>query len=88
MALMYCYGSIYHSQKLKLKSRKALFSALPMMIGSSIASQPVRLSEEAENVSSLVRSLSAISLTFIILVTPWSILQVITSVTMDEVSTV
>ena len=35
--------------------------------------------------ASLTRSLSAISLTFIILVTPWSILQVITSVTMQQV---
>ena len=36
--------------------------------------------------ASLVRCLSAISLSFIILVTPWSILQVITSVTMEQVS--
>ena len=88
MVLMYCYGTIYHSQKLKMKNRKALFSALPLMIGSSLASQPVRFSEEAENVSSLVRSLSAISMSFIILVTPWSILQVITSVTMEQVTKV
>ena len=31
-----------------------------------------------------LRSLSAISLTFIIMVTPWAILQVITSVTMEQ----
>ena len=30
------------------------------------------------------RSLSAMSLTFIIMVTPWAILQVITSVTMEQ----
>jgi uncharacterized BrkB/YihY/UPF0761 family membrane protein len=87
MLLMYCYGTIYQSQKLKMKNRKALFSALPMLIGSSVASRPIQLSQEADSAASLVRCLSAISLTFIIVVTPWSILQVITSVTMDQVST-
>jgi hypothetical protein len=86
MVLLYCYGTIYHSQKLKMKNRRALVSALPMMIGSAVARRPINLSEEAESMASLVRSLSAISLSFIILVTPWSILQVITSVTREQVS--
>ena len=86
MVLMYCYGTIYHSQKLKMKNRRALVSALPMLIASTVARRPVQLSVEAESLASLVRSLSAISLSFIILVTPWSILQVITSVTMEQVS--
>ena len=86
MVLLYCYGTIYHSQKLTMKNRRALVSALPMMIGSAVARQPIKLSEEAESLASLVRSLSAISLSFIILVTPWSILQVITSVTREQVS--
>lgn len=84
MVLMYCYGTIYHSQKLKMKNRRALCSALPMLLGSSVANKPIRLSLEAETLASLVRSLSAISLTFIIMVTPWAILQVITSVTMEQ----
>ena len=54
-----------------------------MLLGSA-AARPVKLSVEAETMASLVRSLSAISLTFIIMVTPWAILQVITSVTMDQ----
>ena len=87
MMLLYCYGTIYHSQKLKMKNRRALCTALlPMLIGSAVARQPLQLSKEAENVASLVRSLSAISLAFIILVTPWSILQVIASVTIEQVS--
>ena len=85
MVLMYCYGTIYHSQKLKMKNRKALCSALPTLIGSAVASRPVQLSDEADSIASLDRCLSAISLTFIIVVTPWSILQVITSVTMEQV---
>ena len=86
MLLMYCYGTIYQSQRLKMKNRKALFSALPSLIGSTMANRPIRLSQEEDNKESLIRSLSAISLTFIIVVTPWSILQVITSVTMEQVS--
>ena len=86
MVLMYSYGTIYHSQKLKMKNRRALCSALPMLIGSAVANRPVQISQEAESIASLVRCLSAISLTFIIMVTPWSILQVITSVTMEQVS--
>jgi hypothetical protein len=86
MLLMYCYGTIYQSQRLKMKNRKALFSALPSLIGSTMAKRPIRLSQEEDNKESLIRSLSAISLTFIIVVTPWSILQVITSVTMEQVS--
>ena len=86
MVLLYCYGTIYQSQKLKMKNRRALVSALPMLIASKVASRPIQLSMEAEVMASLVRSLSAISLSYIILVTPWSILQVITSVTMEQVS--
>ena len=84
MVLMYCYGTIYHSQKLKMKNRTALCAALPMMLGTQAARRPIKLTEEAETLASLVRSLSAVSLTFIIMVTPWAILQVITSVTMKQ----
>lgn len=103
MLLMYCYGTIYHSQKLKMKNRylditlngyvyhshtdilrHMLLSALPMLLGSSVANRPIKLSLEAETTASVVRSLSAVSLMFIIMVTPWAILQVITSVTMRQ----
>ena len=57
-----------------------------MLIWSAVARHPLKLSKEAENVASLVRSLAAISLAFIILVTPWSILQVIASVIIEQVS--
>ena len=46
-----------------------------MLLGSQAARRPIRLSVEADTVASLVRSLSAVSLTFIIMVTPWAILQ-------------
>jgi len=85
MVVMYCYGTIYSSQKLIMKNRQALMKAtLPMLVGTSLANQPLRLSEEAQNTESLIRCLSALSLAFIIVVTPWSILQVITSVTMER----
>ena len=61
-----------------------LLSALPMLLGSSVANRPIKLSLEAETTASVVRSLSAVSLMFIIMVTPWAILQVITSVTMRQ----
>ena len=79
MVMMYCYGTIYHSQKLKMKNREALFSALPVLV---MLKRPLQIVTDAETLSSMVRSLSAISLCFIIMVTPWSILQVITSVTL------
>ena len=47
-----------------------------MLVGSSVANRPIKLSVEAEALASLVRALSAISLMFIIMVTPWAILQV------------
>ena len=53
-----------------------LLSALPMLLGSSVANRPIKLSLEAETTASVVRSLSAVSLMFIIMVTPWAILQV------------
>ena len=86
MLLMYCYGTIYQSQKLKLRNRRALFSAIPVVIGSTIMNRSVKVCPKTESTATLVRCLSAISLTFIIVVTPWSILQVITSVTMEQVS--
>ena len=46
-----------------------------MLLGSQAARRPIRLSEEADTLASLLRSLSAVSLTFIIMVTPWAILQ-------------
>ena len=46
-----------------------------MLLGSQAARRPIRLSVEADILASLVRSLSAVSLTFIIMVTPWAILQ-------------
>ena len=49
--------------------------AVPMLLGSQAARRPIRLSEEADTLASLLRSLSAVSLTFIIMVTPWAILQ-------------
>ena len=55
--------------------RTALCRALPMLLGSQAARRPIRLTEEADTLASLVRSLSAVSLTFIIMVTPWAILQ-------------
>ena len=55
-----------------------------MLLGKAAEKRPLKLSVEAETMASLVRSLSAISLTFIIMVTPWAILQVITSVTQDQ----
>lgn len=61
-----------------------LLSALPVLLGSSVANKPIKLSLEAETTASVVRSLSAVSLMFIIMVTPWAILQVITSVTMRQ----
>ena len=59
--------------------RHMLLSALPMLLGSSVANRPIKLSLEAETTASVVRSLSAVSLMFIIMVTPWAILQVSTS---------
>ena len=82
MVMMYCYGTIYHSQKLKMKNREALFSALPAL---AKVRRPLQLGAEVESLNSMVRSLSAVSLCFIIMVTPWSILQVITSVTRETV---
>ena len=58
--------------------RHMLLSALPMLLGSSVANRPIKLSLEAETTASVVRSLSAVSLMFIIMVTPWAILQVST----------
>ena len=55
--------------------RTALCRALPMLLGSQAARRPIRLTVEADTLASLVRSLSAVSLTFIIMVTPWAILQ-------------
>ena len=45
-----------------------------------------QFSEEAQLSDQTSKSLAAMSLSFIIVVTPWSILQVITSVTMEDVS--
>ena len=52
-----------------------LLSTLPVLLGSSVANKPIKLSLEAETTASVVRSLSAVSLMFIIMVTPWAILQ-------------
>ena len=56
-----------------------LLTALPMLLGSSVANRRIKLSLEAETTASVVRSLSAVSLMFIIMVTPWAILQVSSS---------
>ncbi|XP_023346358.1 uncharacterized protein LOC111715282, partial [Eurytemora carolleeae] len=42
MIVMYCYGSIFHSQKLKMKNMDALRATLPMLIGASVASRPLQ----------------------------------------------
>ncbi len=37
MALMYCYGTIFHSTKAKTKYRNVIFATLPMLAGQSAA---------------------------------------------------
>ena len=46
MVLMYCYGSIYHSQKRKLKNRTVLRSTLPMFVGATLANRPLQVCTE------------------------------------------
>jgi hypothetical protein len=43
MVLMYCYGSIYHSQKRRLKNQTALRSTLPLFVGATIANRPLQV---------------------------------------------
>ena len=88
MLLMYCYVLLYHLPVTKAEDeeQKGTIFCSSLIDGSTMANRPIELSQEADNTASLIRSLSAISLMFIIVVTPRSILQVITSVTMEQVS--
>jgi hypothetical protein len=49
MVLMYCYGSIYHSQKRRLKNQTALRSTLPLFVGATIANRPLQVSAANRN---------------------------------------
>ncbi|TRY77252.1 hypothetical protein TCAL_00124, partial [Tigriopus californicus] len=82
MVLMYCYGTIFHSSKANPQYRKTLFATLPYLVGGQMAAnQTEKFWEEQERSELASRSSAAISLTFIIVVTPWAIQQVITSCT-------
>ena len=84
MVLLYSYGTIHQTEVHRIRNRKALLAALPGLVGASVTSKKL-VSGFKENRPDLLRSLSAISLSFIITATPWSILQIITSVTMEQV---
>ncbi|XP_040563469.1 trace amine-associated receptor 8b [Lepeophtheirus salmonis] len=83
MALMYTYGTIFHSTKVRARYKKVVFSTFPRFAAGDAAAKQAekRFLEEKMICDTMSKSSAAISLTFIIVVTPWSIQQVITSCT-------
>merc|ERR1719510_2482445 len=81
---MYCYGTIFHSDKVKIRYKKAVLTSLPFLGGVSqdhidhIAKQ---ILENKKICDATSKSAAAISLVFIIFNTPWAVQQVITACT-------
>ena len=48
MLLMFCYGTMFHSQKLRMNNRRALCTALPLLLGRAAATSPRPLTEQEE----------------------------------------
>ncbi|NP_001280536.1 CG13597-like amine receptor isoform X1 [Tribolium castaneum] len=79
MILMYCYGSAFHVNKLRLKKSGCSTIASPDDYGGTsiekLVTQERRLSTTAS------RTMAAMSLGFIVLVTPWTIQEVVAACT-------
>ena len=43
MVLMYCYGTVFHSTKAKLRYNKVLFSTLPCVVGATAAKKATKV---------------------------------------------
>jgi len=83
MILMYCYGTIFHSTKVKVRYKRAVLTSLPFVGVSEdhidhMAKQIMANKKICDDTS---KSCAAISLVFIIFNTPWAVQQVITSCT-------
>ncbi|XP_068083217.1 trace amine-associated receptor 8c [Anabrus simplex] len=79
MILMYCYGSVFHVNKLRLKRVVCSAMAPPEDIGTTgvekLVAQERRLSTNTS------RTMAAMSLGFIVMVTPWTIQEVVAACT-------
>ncbi|XP_022908743.2 trace amine-associated receptor 8c isoform X1 [Onthophagus taurus] len=82
MILMYCYGSAFHVNKLRLRKAGCNVIADPerITVTEDIAESKV-LTHERRLSASASRTMAAISLGFIVLVTPWTIQEVVAACT-------
>ncbi|PNF26315.1 hypothetical protein B7P43_G02651 [Cryptotermes secundus] len=83
MILMYCYGSAFHVNKLRLKRVVCSGVAAPDDVGAAnmekVVAQERRLSTNSS------RTMAAMSLGFIVMVTPWTIQEVVAACTGTKV---
>uniref|UniRef100_A0A1Y1LRN1 G-protein coupled receptors family 1 profile domain-containing protein n=2 Tax=Photinus pyralis TaxID=7054 RepID=A0A1Y1LRN1_PHOPY len=79
MILMYCYGSAFHVNKLRLKKSGCSTIASPEDCGG--ASIEKLITQERRLSTSASRTMAAMSLGFIVLVTPWTIQEVVVACT-------
>ncbi|KAG8035048.1 hypothetical protein G9C98_001538 [Cotesia typhae] len=77
MVLMYCYGSAFHVNKLRLK-RVVCVNTPEVISGSNIERL---VAHERRLSTSASRTMAAMSLGFIVMVTPWTIQEVVVACT-------
>ncbi|XP_054257910.1 trace amine-associated receptor 9 [Macrosteles quadrilineatus] len=78
MVLMYCYGSAFHVNKLRLK--RSVSAASPQQ-EISTASMEKLMAHERRLSTNASRTMAAMSLGFIVMVTPWTIQEVVVACT-------
>ncbi|XP_065340301.1 trace amine-associated receptor 1-like isoform X1 [Cloeon dipterum] len=83
MVLMYCYGSAFHVNKLRLKRVVCAAIAVPDPLGGSAVEKLVAQERRLSTAAS--RTMAAMSLSFIVMVTPWSIQEVVAACTGSKV---
>ncbi|XP_059478303.1 G-protein coupled receptor 52 isoform X3 [Neocloeon triangulifer] len=83
MVLMYCYGSAFHVNKLRLKRVVCAAIAVPDHLGASTVEKMVAQERRLSTAAS--RTMAAMSLSFIVMVTPWSIQEVVAACTGSKV---
>ncbi|KAK6635127.1 hypothetical protein RUM44_000376 [Polyplax serrata] len=83
MVLMYCYGSAFHVNKLRLQKVSKSAVASPVDTRTSVVERFVARERRLSlNVS---RTMAAMSLGFIVMVTPWTIQEVVAACTGSKV---
>ncbi|PSN32542.1 hypothetical protein C0J52_28488, partial [Blattella germanica] len=79
MILMYCYGSAFHVNKLRLK--RVVCSAIATSEDVCLPNMEKFMAQERRLRTNVSRTMAAMSLGFIVMVTPWTIQEVVAACT-------